>query len=128
MTHVMKTKLLERGATCFASWKTNELFPATVVSHHPEAGAIKVKVSSEEWILQESEVLRVGAPESVWPEWLRGFVAAVKATKSKHSETKPNKAEAARNLHMDYALVLRLCKHVEAMGVSLVPTDTKRAA
>ena len=119
----MKTKPnpLDRGASCFASWRNNELVPARVISHHPEANAIKVHVSGEEWILQQSEVFPIGAPESTWPEWLKKFVAAVKATKSKSSATKPNKAEAARQLSMDYALVLRTCKHLEAMGVSLVP-------
>lgn len=116
-----KPKALERGAECFVSWRTNELSPATVVSHHPEMNAVKVRVSGEEWILQQSEVFPIGAPESTWPEWLKKFVATIKATKSKTSATKPNKAEAARELHMDYALVLRTCKRLEAMGVSLVP-------
>lgn len=119
-------KELNRGTQCFATWHVNELLPATVVSHHPEVGAIKVKLSGEEWTLHEHEVLRIGAPEKVWPEWLRSFVSAVRSTK--RSDTKPNKAEAARVLKMDYALVLRLCKHVEAMGVSLVPAVAKEAA
>lgn len=121
-------KELNRGTICFATWRANELLPATVISHHPEVGAIKVKVLGEEWTLHEHEVLRVGSSGKAWPEWLRTFVAAVKATKSKHSDTKPNKAEAARALKMDYALLLRLCKRVEAMGVTLMPSSLSQEA
>jgi hypothetical protein len=113
---------LAHGTVCMVA-KDNNLVMAKVVSHHPEMAAVKVKISGDEWIFREVEVIKPGDAESSWPEWLRDFTARLRAaTKlSKAGAKIINKVETARALKLPYSRVLNMCRVLESFGVNLKP-------
>ena len=116
----MKTTL-QRGTVCCVAPQPFHLSAARVISHHPEAKAVTVNISGDEWILKECEVIR-RENDSAWPSWLTQFLTTLRATKSRKKDSKDiNKAEAARKLALPYSRVLSMCELLEQVGITLKP-------
>ncbi len=112
---------MKYGTRCCVAPHKGELKSAIVISHHPEAGAVKVRISGDDWILRENEVIK-DTKETEWPGWLQEFVNTVRQTRQKRKTptTEINKAEAARKLQLPYSRVVSICDILQSIGVTLV--------
>lgn len=107
---------LKRGCLCYRLGREYELKPLVFIAAYPEANAVKVKQSGEEWILKASEILPA-ALNDVLPLWLSKFIADAKVAPKK-KDGSLNKAALAR-LHpaIGYSRVLKLCSALKGMGL-----------